>query len=318
MDYRNAFLNEVKLVLEDDTAISKISAILENYELTKRTTELVTKDSENLELVKLYASALLVDGKAKSTVEQYVRELKKLSSVTTLKDVCTFDIRNYLAKRKLDGLSNRTLENTRAIITAFYAWLTAEDIIAKNPCASIKPIKWENEIRLPFTMVELDRLRSACKNVKERAIVEFLLATGVRVSELCDLDTTDIDFDRNQVHVRHGKGGKERYTYMTELAKVQLVGYLVDRREGALFLTKNGGRYTKGGVRNLLHSIGSRVGIADVHPHRFRRTFATTLASRGMQLQEIQKLMGHSNINTTMIYVTISDTDTQYAYKKFA
>ena len=323
MDYRNAFLNEVKLVLlenqDTDTIFSRISILLDRYELMERTTEIVTQTDTNIGLLKLYASALLVDGKAKSTIAQYVRELKVLSATNNdLKTLKTFDIRNYLAKRKLDGVSNRTLENIRAIITAFYGWLSAEDIIGKNPCASIKPIKFDDEIRLPFTTVEIDQLRSACKDNKQRAVVEFLLSTGVRVSEFCDLEISDIDFSNNSVRIRHGKGGKERYTYMTELAKVQLMAYLGDRKEGVLFMTRQGDRYQTASVRFLLRSLGKRAGVDDVHPHRFRRTFATTLASRGMQIQEIQKLLGHSNINTTMVYVSISNTDTQYAYKKFA
>lgn len=215
-------------------------------------------------------------------------------------------------------MSNRTLDGVRAILVAFYGWMAGEEYINKNPCSSIKPIKYQAEIRLPFTSIEIDKLRSACKNLKERAIVELLLASGVRVAEFCDLNVEDINFVDDRVRIRHGKGNKERYTYLNDLAKEHLMKYLDDRTSGTLFLTSRKERYTKGGVRYLLHSIGDRAGVDDVHPHRFRRTFATMLASRGMPIQEIQKLMGHSNINTTMVYVSLSDADTKYAYKKFA
>lgn len=324
-DHRNEFLRNVKIVLmepgDPDTICSKISILLDRYELTERVTDLVPSEDSNVELVKAYASALLIDGKARSTIKQYLYELKKFTaefSGRDIKELGSFDIRNYLAKRKLSGLSNRTLDGVRAILFAFYGWMAGEEYIGRNPCCTIKPIKYQEEIRLPFSNVEIDKLRTACKNEKERAIVEFFLATGVRVAEFCDLDIEDINFVDDRVRIRRGKGDKERYTYMNDLAKEHVLKYLNGRSTGALFMTQRKDRYTKGGVRFLLHSLGDRAGVEDVHPHRFRRTFATSLASRGMQIQEIQKLMGHSNINTTMIYVTLSDAETKYAYKKFA
>lgn len=324
-DLRNDFINNVKMIVmearDPEAIVSRISILLERYELSERVTDLVPAEDGNLELVKTYASALLVDGKATTTITHYLRELKVFISEYAgqdIKTLTTFDLRNYLAKRKLDGLSNRTLDNVRSILVAFYGWLTGEEYIGRNPCAPIKPIKYLDEIKLPFTNVEIDKLRSACKNLKERAIIEFLLASGVRVAEFCDLDVEDINLIDDKIRIRHGKGNKERYTYLNDLAKEHLIRYLDGRTSGALFLTTRGDRYTKGGVRYLLHSIEKRAGVNDVHPHRFRRTFATWLASRGMPIQEIQKLMGHANINTTMVYVSLSDTDTKYAYKKFA
>ena len=323
-DLRNDFLNEVKLAVmefdQSETIYSRISILLEKYELSERVTDLVPAEDGNVELIKLYSSSLLIDGKAKSTVEFYIYELKRfaVSIGKSCKDVGTFEVRNYLAKRKLDGVSNRTLDTTRTVISAFYGWLAAEELIPKNPCATIKPIKYSREEKIPFSSVDLDKLRSACKNVKERSMVEFLLSSGVRVSELCDLDVQDINFTTRRVHVRHGKGDKERYTYITELAMEHLVQYLDGRTEGALFIPQRGDRYQKGGIRYIMREIGKRCGVTDVHPHRFRRTFATQLAARGMQLQEIQKLMGHSNINTTMVYITLSDADINHSYSKFA
>lgn len=324
-DLRNEFIDQVKLSMMDrndsDLIVSRVAVILERYELSERVTDLVPAEDENMEMIKLYASALVIDGKAKSTIAQYVRELKCFSSVIGKKDLKTvgaFDVRNYLAKKKMGGVSNRTLENARAIISAFFGWMAAEEIIQKNPCVTIKPVKYQDEIRHPFSVVELDRLRGSCRTIKERCMIEFLLATGVRVAEFCDLDISDVDLISGRIRIRNGKGGKERYTYMNDLAKEHLVKYLDGRDIGPLFLTRSGKRYEPGGVRFVLRTLGKKAGIDDVHPHRFRRTFATTLAARGMQQQEIQKLMGHSNINTTMIYVTLSEMEMQMAYKKFA
>lgn len=322
---KNKFLNEVKLAIADhpepDQLFAKISILLEGYEMTERVTDLVPAEDENLNLIKLYISSIAIDGKAKSTATHYTRELKKFMAEfygRDLKDLGSFDVRNYLAKKKMAGLSNRTLDNVLTVISAFYGWLAAEEYIQKNPCASIKPIKFTMELKHPFSTVELDAMRSACKKKRERAMVEFLLASGVRVSEFCDLDVADIDFVSGSVHVRHGKGDKERYTYINDLAKDHLQKYLDGRTTGPLFMTQLGGRYTKSGVQYVLHSVGDRAGVSDVHPHRFRRTFATTLASRGMALQEIQKLMGHSNINTTMVYITLTDQEAKLSYAKYA
>lgn len=324
-DYRNDFLQSVKLMLmesaDPEVIYSKIAVLLDKYELTERVTDLVPSDNENAELLKMYFSAIIIDGKAQTTIELYSHELKRFLmhfGGKHIKELTTFDVRSYLAKRKLDGISNRTLDTIRTIVSAFFGWLSDEEYIEKNPCKSIKPIKYQREMELPFSTVEMDKLRSVCKKYKERALLEFLLASGVRVTELCMLDVSDIDFMKNRVHIRHGKGDKERYTYLTDLAKEHLLKYLNGRTDGALFIPQRGDRYEKGGIRYVLRTLGKRCGVENVHPHRFRRTFATQLASRGMQVQEIQKLMGHSNINTTMVYVALSDADIQYAYKKFA
>ena len=163
-------------------------------------------------------------------------------------------------------------------------------------------------------------LRSCCRNEKERAIIEVLISSGIRVSELIDLNVNDIDFQKKSVHVRHGKGDKERYTYIDSVACNHLIRYLTSKgiESGALFVSKRSKRYTAHGIRALLNTIAKRANIPNVHPHRFRRTFATRLAARGMDIQEIQKLMGHANINTTMVYVTMDDTQVSNSYRKYS
>lgn len=322
-DYRNDFIQEVKLIVMDcedqDTIVSKISVILEKYELTKRVTDIVPCDSENMDLLKQYAGSLIISGKSKKTIEHYARELKKFALCGgNLKERKPYDIKNYLAQKKLSGISNRTLDNVRSVISAFYSWLEAEEYIEKNPCRGIKPIKYKRELKTPFSDVEIDKLRNSCKKKNQRAMIEFLLASGVRVSEFCSIDVQDIDFDHKKVRVREGKGGKERFTYINEIAIEHLKDYLDGRADGALFVTQLGDRYTKSGVEYVLHSIAKKAGVDNVHPHRFRRTFATTLAKRGMKIQEVQKLMGHSNINTTMIYVSTTDAETKNAYERVA
>ena len=324
-DCREELLKNVKLVLMEsndiDIIFNKVSILLDNYEISEKETSLTVTDTSNLDLIKLYASTLIVEGKEESTVKFYAEELQRLIKRIggrDVRDLDTFDIRKYLAMRQLEGISNRTLDTTRTVISTFYHWMEVEEIISKNPCSVIKPIKYTRKIESPFTSIELDDIRNVCKNIKERCLIEFLLASGVRVSELCDLLISDVDFVKNKVHIRCGKGGKERYTYITDLAKNYLIQYLNGRCSGYLFKPQRGTQYKSGGIRYILKSLGERCNVDNVHPHRFRKTFASQLASRGMSIQEIQKLLGHSNINTTMIYVITLDLDVQYAYKKYS
>ena len=206
------------------------------------------------------------------------------------------------------------------LIAAFFQWLLKEDHIAKNPCMNIPAIKYPDKVRLPFSTVEIDKLRFACSTTRERAIVELLLATGIRVSELTGLRVDDINFANMSVHVRNGKGAKERTVYMTDLARQHLQAYLMERKtiSDGLFMTKFGEPIMPGGIRDMMRNLGKRAGVDNVHPHRFRRTFATGLANRGMDIQEIKKLLGHSDINTTMKYVYTSDEKAQASYMRYS
>lgn len=305
-----------------DVITGKIIQILGDYEITKRSTEIVVYDDVNERLVKRYCASLLVDGKSNNTICAYQITLKKFIEFIQkdLTKIGVYDIRYFLACEKERGVSNRSLENTRANLSAFFQWLTLEEEIPKNPCLNIKPIKYKDEVRKAFSEVEIDQLRSACRNSRERALVEFLLATGVRVSELSNMNVADVDFDKMTVHVRHGKGAKERITYISDVAVSHLRKYLLARKDSneALFCSaKYRNRTGVDGIQYALRTIGKRAGVSNVHPHRFRRTFATMLANRGMKVQEIQKLLGHSSLATTMEYVVVDHTKIQASYKQY-
>lgn len=199
--------------------------------------------------------------------------------------------------------------------------MLAEDIISKNPCEKIKPIKCENVRRLPFSDVQIDKLRLACRSEKTRAMIEVLLSSGVRCEELINLDINDIDIRRRSVRVRNGKGGKDRVTYISEVAAEHLDHYLNSRNDNGpeLFRSQQGGRYSdETSILRIMKSLSKRAGVDNVHPHRFRRTFATQLYRRGMDLHEIQRLMGHSNVQTTLGYIYTDDAQLRAAYQKYA
>ncbi len=328
-DYRTQFIQSVEAaiipVIGDrdlsDRVIREVTKALGDYEITERSTEVAIIDSTNERILKRYCACLLIDGKSEKTIMQYKRSAEKLADALhkNYPDMGVYDIRYFLACEKDRGVSNRTLENTRSNISAFFQWLTLEELIPKNPCLNIKPIKFQDKIRYPFSPVEIDGIRSACKNLKERAIVEVLLSSGIRVSELTALEKADIDFSALTLRVRHGKGDKERVTYITEVARLHLQKYMLARKDDGplIFYNNRGERLLPNGVRFILKELERRSDIQNIHPHRFRRTFATGLASRGMDIQEIRILLGHSNINTTLEYVCTDEEKVGRSYKQF-
>lgn len=300
---------------------SKMITLLNDYDITERCTDVVVVDNPNEKIMRRFSACMMVDGKSEKTIMQYVREIRKFVDFINLPltEVGSYEIRYYLACAKERGVSNRTTENMRSYIATFFTWLTADGVIDKNPCATIKPIKYTEEIRKPFSEVELDTLRSNCKSTKERAILEFLLASGVRVAELASMEISDVDFQNLSVHVKNGKGAKERITYITPLAATHLQKYLNERKQysPALFCSKVG-VLTDKGIQYIMRELGKRSGIKDVHPHRFRRTFATNLVNRGMDIQEVSKLLGHTNIQTTLTYVYSDPNKINDSYRKYA
>ena len=298
-----------------------VTKVLAGYEVTKQGTAIAIRDDVNERLIKRYAACLSVDGKSSKTIELYVHRLRAFSDFIgkPFDEVGTYDIRFYLASQKENGVSNRTLENYRSYIASFYQWLTREDLIPKNPCDKIQPIKYKDEVKHPFSDTELDALRGACEDERKRAMVELLISSGIRVEEFSNINIFDVDLNKLSVHVREGKGSKERVTYITEVCARHLRRYLATRTDShpALFVSlKKRDRLTTSGVRNILKGIGKKAGVDNVHPHRFRRTFATNLAKRGMDIQTIAKLMGHSNIQTTMVYVSMDESRILGEYRK--
>lgn len=327
-DYKLEFITKTEIELSEKldhesriTAVDTVTRVLDDYEVTKKNADLIPYEDVNGALLKRYCACLLIEGKSQKTVSQYKRTIEKFSDVVrkNYNEIMVYDIRLFLACEKQRGVSNRTLENTRAYLSAFFQWLSREELIFKNPCLSVKPIKFVDKVKLPFSSVDIDSLRSACNSLKERAIIEVLLSSGMRVSELTALKVSDVNFSNRSIHITNGKGAKERTVYINELALTHLQAYLLNRNIDGSFLFYNYKReqLNVGGVRHILNVIGERANVDNVHPHRFRRTFATGLASRGMNIQDIQHLLGHTSINTTMEYIYMNDDNVRASYLKF-
>ena len=326
-DQRMEYIKKLETMLSSVYDAAQISVIsntalkaLSDYEISERCTELAPLDDFNERILKRFRACLLIEGKAESTAKQYIRSCKKLDDKIHKRydEIDVYDLRYYLALETDRGLSKQTVENQRANLSAFFSWLTNEDIITKNPFRQISTIKCDKKVRKIFSDVELDALRSACQKSKERAILEVLLSTGIRVDELASMEVCDIDRNTLSVHVKHGKGSKERITYISEVAMKHLMTYLNGRKEAgsSLLYNKFHKPLSTDGIRHILNTVADRAGVESVHPHRFRRTFATIMYKRGMPIQEIQALLGHSNINTTTLYIQMDDTLLQASYKK--
>ena len=222
----------------------------------------------------------------------------------------------YKEQRKV---KNRTLDNMRKVLSSFFSWLHDEEFLPRNPCRAVKSIKYDKVIRLPLSGEDMEKLKNACRNARDIALVHFLHATGCRVSEVVSVDVTDVDFQKRELVV-YGKGGKERTVYLTPVAAMYLEKYLQTRKDNnkALFTGKGSSRLKKNGIEAVMKRLGERAGVNNVHPHRFRRTLATELIARGAALQDVQMILGHEDIRTTQVYVYVDKKNVKNTYDKYA
>ena len=310
----------------DDSTINTVQDILtielNSYEFQERCTELVVHDNSNESILKKFVATKRVEGTSESTLKRYMEQNNALIDFIgkPLKEITAYEIRFYLSvKRERDKVSNRTLDGMRRCYNSFFKWATNEGYIATNPCASISQIKYKKTVKKPYSATELEKLRKACDNVRDLALVEFLYSTGCRVTEVSNLDISDVDFDTMQCTVL-GKGNKERIVYLTEVAAMYLQEYLSTRNyfSDALFVGKGGKRLSKNGIEVLLKRLGEKANVENVHPHRYRRTLATNLLDHGMNIQDVATILGHADLKTTQVYCYISQKNVQNAYRKFA
>lgn len=204
-------------------------------------------------------------------------------------------------------------------MSAFFGWVHREGLIEKNPVANLDPIKCAKKTKKIYSAVDMEKLQqAAAKETRDRAILSFLATTGCRVGELVRLNRDSVDLNSGEATV-HGKGNKERVVYMGDVTAMLLKQYLAERKDSseALFVSLRGQkRLQAGGVRVMLNGLAMDAHVEHVHPHKFRRTFATNAARRGMPIQEVAALLGHEKIDTTMAYVNISREDIKHDYKR--
>lgn len=278
-------------------------------------------DAESDDLMDAFLTAKQIQGCSKATMRLYRYRIEQLSAAVDvpLRRITVFHLRKHLMDEKNRGVSDKTLEGLRSIYCSFFGWLHREGLIQSNPCANLTPIKVAKVVRLPYSDVDLERLREACQGSRNKAIMSFLLSTGCRVSEMCGLNRDDVDFARG-VAVVLGKGNKERPVFLGDVALMHLRRYLDERTDSspALFAGRCSDRIKPNAVRKMLHEAADRAGVQDVHPHRFRRTLATNLIDHGMPVQQVASVLGHEKLDTTMEYVHQRTEDIHNNYKKYA
>ena len=300
-----------------------VGKTLEKFEVTPMETDVEQRKRANTELLEAFISAKKIEGCSDKTIHYYKTTIEKLITATNkmVQDVSTNDIRCYLAeqqeKRKL---SKVTIDNMRRIYSSFFSWLEDEDYIVKSPVRRIHKVRTDTLVKEVLTDENIEILRDSCHELRDIAMIDLLLSTGMRVGELVKMNREDIDFQERQCVV-FGKGNKEREVYFNARTKIHLKRYLEQRTDDdpALFvsLTKPHTRLTISGVEVRLRQLGKRVNLAKVHPHKFRRTLATMAIDKGMPIEQVQKLLGHVKIDTTLHYAMVNQTNVKMAHRKF-
>ncbi len=331
MDTRSTIITNVSAAVRAILTDQQLQAVhdaltlhLNAYEIHERTTEISTVDCTPDSLLRKFLATKRIEGKSESTIQRYhdICYMMIHTLCLPLHEITTYNLRYYLADYKRQRkVSNRTLDGMRRCFSSFFNWLTAEGWIGHNPCVALAQIKFTKVVKKPYTSPEMERLKQACTNLRDLALIEFLYASGCRVSEVVHLNRSDINFLTRDAVVL-GKGNKERTIYLTPVALMHLTDYLNTRTDAdpCLFASIKSPhqRLSKAGIETALKSIGQRAGIDNVHPHRYRRTLATNLLDRGANIQDVATILGHADLKTTQLYCYISQSNVQSAYQKYA
>lgn len=304
----------------DNNQLFKLRAVLKR-KLSKQVD--ITNDKSNKDYLETYLDAKKVEGCSEKTLRYYeatitsfIKDIDK-----SIKSVTTGDLREYLTSYQQERNSSKvTIDNIRRIFSSFFSWLEDEDIIIKSPVRRIHKVRVPNNIKETYSDEELEKLRDCCTNFRDLALIDLLSTTGMRVGELVRLNRSDLDFEERECVVL-GKGSKERVVYFDARSKLHIKNYLANRKDDneALFVTLKSPwtRVTIGGIESRIRHLGAMVGIKKAHPHKFRRTLATNAIDKGMPIEQLQKLLGHERIDTTLHYAMVKQTSVKLAHKKY-
>ena len=294
-----------------------------NIEIIALGDEVSQRNKANNELLNAFIAAKKIEGCSDKTLHYYRSSIEALLAKLNkgIDVIVTNDIRNYLSDYQEERLSSRvTIDNLRRIFSSFFAWLEDEDYIGKSPVRRIHKVRTESLVKEVLSDENMEVLRDTCHEIRDLAMIDLLASTGMRVGELAKMNREDIDFQERQCVV-FGKGNKEREVYFNARTKIHLKRYLESRKDTnpALFvsLSTPHNRLTISGVEVRLRQLGRKAGINKVHPHKFRRTLATMAIDKGMPIEQVQKLLGHVKIDTTLHYAMVNQTNVKIAHRKF-
>ena len=284
----------------------------------------VTEDKEvEQNFVELFLSAKRIEGCSEKSLKYYKATINKMLYKLNkdVKRINTEDVRTYLTQyQERKKASKVTIDNIRRILSSFFSWLEDEDYILKSPVRRIHKIKTRTNIKETYSDEALEMMRDNCKEVRDLAIIDMLALTGMRVGEMVLLNRNDIDFNERECIV-FGKGSKERVVYFDARTKIHLQNYLESRKDNnqALFVSLKSPykRLKIGGIESRLREFGRSLGLQKVHPHKFRRTLATMAIDKGMPIEQLQQLLGHRKIDTTLQYAMVKQSNVKIAHRKY-
>lgn len=278
---------------------------------------------EEINYVEMFLAAKKIEGRSEKSLKYYQSTIEKMIEKIgkTVKHITTDDLRGYLSEYQRENYSSKvTIDNIRRILSSFFGWLEDEDYILKSPVRRIHKVKTGKSIKETYTDEQLELMRDSCEEPRDLAMVDLLASTGMRVGEMVLLNREDINFEERECIV-FGKGDKERIVYFDARAKMHLQNYLKTRIDDnkALFVSLSvpHKRLEIGGVEVRLRKIGKALGIEKVHPHKFRRTLATMAIDKGMPIEQLQQLLGHQRIDTTLQYAMVKQSNVKIAHRKY-
>lgn len=281
------------------------------------------QEQEQPDATMAFIAAKRIEGCSEKTLTYYRKTIEAMTTAVgkPVQRITTDDIRQYLTTYQMQRKSSKvTIDNIRRILATFYSWLEDEDYIVKSPVRRIHKVKTAKVIKETYTDEALERMRDNCDSLRDLAIIDLLASSGMRVGELVALNRDDINFNERECVV-FGKGNKERLVYFDARTKIHLQNYLDSRTDGnpALFVTLRApyNRLQIGGVEMRLRQLGRRLSIPKVHPHKFRRTLATSAIDKGMPIEQVQQLLGHQKIDTTMHYAMVKQQNVKLAHRKY-
>ena len=297
---------------------------LSGYEIQRRS-DSTTEDAstENTRLTDAFLSAKRIEGCSEKSLSYYRKTIETMSEKIGkgITHITTNDLRSYLTSYQTERKSSKvTIDNIRRILSSFFSWLEDEDYILKSPVRRIHKVKTAVTTKETYTDEALETMRDHCDSLRDLALIDMLASTGMRVGELVLLNRDDINFEERECVV-FGKGSKERMVYFDARTKIHLQNYLAQRTDSnnALFVSLKAPyeRLQIGGVESRLRELGKRLSLPRVHPHKFRRTLATMAIDKGMPVEQLQRLLGHQRIDTTLQYAMVKQSNVKIAHRKY-
>lgn len=312
-------LNEMAEVL----SIAQMKKLQEVLLRNLSETEAPGESTSNQDYLQLFLDAKKIEGCSERTLQYYRVTIEKLlcKIEVPIRKISTEQIRAYLSEyQQINNCSKVTVDNVRRNISSFFSWLEEEDYILKSPMRRIHKIKTKKQVKEIISDEAIERLRDSCCCPRDLAMIDLLYSTGIRVGELVNLNIDDINFEARECVV-FGKGDKERRVYFDAKAKLHLQDYLESRNDDnpALFVTLNAphARLKISGVEIRIRELGRSLNLSKIHPHKFRRTMATRAIDKGMPIEQVQKILGHSQIDTTMQYAIVNQNNVKSSHQRY-